>query len=66
MDRCDVIYESPEYRESEPDAFYALCDAGEACPRCWQRSRALRVRALGVDLWQCPHCKATWFLTEGA
>jgi hypothetical protein len=44
------------------DAFYADCDAGHRCPRCWGKIDATKVTALGIELFQCPNCKSYWIV----
>lgn len=58
---------SRDYRETEPDDYYwqrdldAAVERGEACPVCKQRINPVRITALGIPLFQCLHCKNTWF-----
>ncbi len=38
-----------------------LCNIGQACPVCYQRTACCkRFTVLGVPLFQCPHCRAEW------
>lgn len=55
-----------EHGETEPDDWYARIDMekridrGEVCPVCKQAIQPHRIVALGVSLFECPHCRANW------
>jgi hypothetical protein len=42
------------------DERYFRIDTGRECPVCWQRITAREIVALGIDLYVCPACDATW------